>query len=64
MSIRYYYQEKERWVVHFFIMPGNHQGIWYGKEEDDQIIMRQERKSENGSTMESRLTFYNILIKD
>ncbi len=60
MSIRYYDQLKERWVVHFFGMPGNHQGVWYGRQEGDQMVMRQKRESKNGSTMESRLTFYDI----
>ncbi len=60
MSIRYYNPLEKKWAVHFFGMPGHHQGVWYGRVEGDRMVMRQERRKDNGSTLESRLTFYDI----
>ena len=60
MSIRVFDPIKKKWAVHFFGMPGNHQGVWYGEKIGDRMVMRQKRIAKNGSAMESRLTFYDI----
>lgn len=53
---RLFDQKKKKWIVNYFqSQPRYSTGVWEGRKEGDNMVMRQQ----NG-TVESRLTFSNI----
>ncbi len=59
-SIRYYDPLDSVWIVHFFGMPGRHNGIWRGKMTSDQMILKRRFQNTAGKVIESKLTFFDI----
>jgi hypothetical protein len=59
-NIRIFDSKSGAWKVTFFKKPGYGSGVWTGKKEDKNMVMRQTNTSPDGTTAESRLTFHNI----
>lgn len=54
-NLRIYDAKTKQWQVTFFRMPGYQSGVWQGKKEGDNMVMRQ-----GGATTGPGLTFHNI----
>lgn len=59
-NLRIFDANTNTWKVTFFSMPGYGSGVWEGKKEGDDLVMRQITTSDEGKQRESRLTFYQI----
>ncbi len=54
-NIRIYDPTTSQWQVTFFRMPGYQSGIWQGRKEGDNMVMRR-----NGATSGPGLIFHNV----
>lgn len=59
-NIRIFDEQSKSWKVTFFGTPRYSSGVWEGRKEGDEMVMRQFVENPDGTTRESRLTFYEI----
>ena len=59
-NIRIFDSKSGKWKVTFFTKPGYGSGAWEGEQLGSELVMHQFSTAADGSTSESRLTFYDI----
>lgn len=59
-NLRIFDPKGGRWKVTYFQMPGYFSGVWEGKKEGDNMVVRRKIAPVEGKQRTSRLTFSNI----
>ena len=59
-NLRVYDKSTQLWRVTYITMPNYYSGVWVGGLQDDAMVLEQTTEREDGSTVVSRLTFFEI----